>query len=263
MIIDTLLFNDEFDMLDIHLEITNHYVDRWIVLEADKTFSGLKKSFNLSNRIDQYNKRWNNRIEVVQLFLTPEQINLACETAMRKGFANSLSRCIPDDIVIHGDLDEIIDPDKWQLITSTLERENRPVSCGFDMYMYRLDQRADRGWKGSVVAKRHMFETPHDLYKGSKDIVKRKNRSHCTSINQSVGWHWTWMGNDTLIKNKVVSCIESQNKDPDRVLDAFKNLDTVSAINHKCTTHVVPTAYPKKVQQVLRKYPELWHNPPA
>ena len=43
MIVDTTLFNDEFDMLDIHLAITNHYVDRWIILEGNKTWSGISK----------------------------------------------------------------------------------------------------------------------------------------------------------------------------------------------------------------------------
>ena len=40
MIIDTTLFNNEFDMLDIHLSISENYVDRWIILEANKTLNG-------------------------------------------------------------------------------------------------------------------------------------------------------------------------------------------------------------------------------
>jgi beta-1,4-mannosyl-glycoprotein beta-1,4-N-acetylglucosaminyltransferase len=262
MIIDTLLFNDEFDMLDIHLAITSNYVDRWIVLEASRTFSGLEKPYHLSNNISRYQAIWGDRIQVIQLPLTAEEKNLICETKMRRGFASALKDCNSEDIIVHGDLDEIIDPNKWAKIVELMDKENRPVSCGFEMYMYKVDQRAERGWKGSVVARRRMFDTPHDLYKGDKEVVKRKNRSHCSSLNEPVGWHWTWMGNDALIKNKVVSCIEHQNKDPDQMLTAFKNLDTVSAINHKCVTHVVPTVYPEKVQQVLCKYPNFWHNPP-
>jgi mannose-6-phosphate isomerase-like protein (cupin superfamily) len=34
MIVDTFMFNNEFDMLDIRLAITEHYVDRWIILEG-------------------------------------------------------------------------------------------------------------------------------------------------------------------------------------------------------------------------------------
>lgn len=262
MIIDTLLFNNEFDMLDIHLAITDHYVDRWIVLEASRTFSGLEKPYYLSERIAEYNREWDNRIAVVQLPLTTEQTNLICETEMRRGFRSALSTCSADDIVIHGDLDEIIDPGHWNSIVELLNQHNQPVSCGMDMYMYRFDQRAERGWRGSVVSRRSMFDTPHDLYKGSMDVTKRKNREHCVGFRHSVGWHWTWIGDDELIKNKVISCIEHQTRDPNEMLDNFKRLDTVSAINHKCVTHVIPTVYPDSVQQVLKQYPQYWHNPP-
>ncbi|MFN9960951.1 MAG: hypothetical protein ACK55I_48340, partial [bacterium] len=110
-----------------------------------------------------------------------------------------LNKFQSSDIIIHGDLDEIIDPTKWSVILDLLELEKKPVSCSFEMYMYKFDQKASRNWKGSVVARRNMFETPHDLYKGHKEIIKRKHRGHCVSPNELVGWHWTWFGNDQLI----------------------------------------------------------------
>jgi hypothetical protein len=47
------------------------------------------------------------------------------------------------------------------------------------------------------------------------------------------------------------------------VLEAFKQLDTASAINHKCESHSVAVAYPDSVQRVLQKYPGYWNNPPV
>jgi hypothetical protein len=70
------------------------------------------------------------------------------------------------------------------------------------------------------------------------------------------------MGSDDLIRNKVVSCIETQHRDPEEMLAAFKRKDTISAINHKCTTHVVDVQYPEMVQAILKKYPSYWHNAP-
>ena len=261
MIIDTLLFNNEFDMLDIHLAITDQYVDRWVILEASRTFSGIPKPYNLLDNLARYQQRYGDRIQVVTLELTAEQTNLICETMMRQAIAPALAVYSAEDIIIHGDLDEIINPECWAEIVATMEKHDRPVSCGFEMYMYKFDQRAERGWKGSVVARRSMFDTPHELYKGAS--IKRKNRDHCVGINKPVGWHWTWMGSDDLIRNKVVSCIETQHRDPEEMLQAFKRKDTISAINHKATTHVVDTQYPKSVQAILKKYPSYWHNPPG
>ena len=100
----------------------------------------------------------------------------------------------------------------------------------------------------------------HELYKGNS--VKRKDRNHCVGLKTHVGWHWTWMGSDELIRNKVVSCIETQHRDPEEMLQAFKRKDTIAAINHKATTHVVDTRYPDAVQAILKRYPSYWHNPP-
>jgi hypothetical protein len=260
MIIDTTLFYNEFDMLDIHLAISSDYVDRWIILEASRTFSGIEKPYYLSENLDRYQRLWGDRIEVVRLPVEPHETNLICETKMRQGLAQSLACCDPQDIVIHGDLDEIIDPGAWSDIVLALVTQARPVSCGMEMYFYRLDQRAQRQWRGSVVAKKHMFHTPHDLYKGQS--IKRKDRSHCVSLDRTVGWHWTWMGDDQAIREKVVACIEHQNRDPEQVLAAFQNLDTQTAINHKCESHVVTTHYPPAVLKVLREYPRLWHHSP-
>ncbi len=263
MIIDTTLFNDEFTMLDIHLEITEQYVDRWIILEASRTFSGIPKPYNLYNNLDRYKEKYGDRIEVITLELDESQKNLVCETMMRKGFATALEKYDDEDIIIHGDLDEIIDPTKWDKIVALMDEHDKSVSCGFEMYLYRFDQKAGRGWKGSVVARKRMFETPHDLYKGSTEVQKRKTRSKSVSLTEPLGWHWTWMGDDELIKNKVVSCIESQYRDPEQVLNAFKNVDTISAINHKAASEIVVPTYPDCVLAVLKKYPSYWHNPPA
>jgi beta-1,4-mannosyl-glycoprotein beta-1,4-N-acetylglucosaminyltransferase len=261
MIIDTLLFNNEFDMLDIHLAITDQFVDRWVILEASRAFSGIPKPYYLTDNFAQYQSRYGDRIQVITLELEEHQTNLVCETMMRQAIAPALAALSAKDIVIHGDLDEIINPEYWAEIVATMDQHDRPVSCGFEMYMYKFDQRAERGWKGSVVARRSMFDTPHELYKG--DSIKRKNRNHCVGLKTHVGWHWTWMGSDDLIRNKVMSCIETQHRDPEEMLQAFKRKDTISAINHKATTHVVDTQYPESVQAILKRYPSYWHNPPG
>ena len=105
MVIDTFLFNDEFDMLDIHLAITDHYVDRWIVLEASRTFSGIPKPYNLTNNLARYQEKYPDRIQVVTLELNEDQTNLICETMMRQGLQPAIDQYSADDIVIHGDLD--------------------------------------------------------------------------------------------------------------------------------------------------------------
>lgn len=255
MIIDTFPFNDEFDMLAIRLAITDNYVDRWIISEGDRTFSGIQKPYHLSENLHRF-PLYRDRIEIVQLAIDADKINWQCENRMRSGLNSALDHCADDDVIIHGDLDEIIDPEHFADILTHMEQHQRPVTCTMDMYIYRFDQKADRRWGGSVVSKRAWFDDCQQLYKGVN--VKRKDRSHCVSLDRSVGWHWTWIGPDDRIRSKVQSCIESQHRDPDQVLNSFRNLDTAAAINHKCATYTVDTSYPISVQSVLARYPQYW-----
>lgn len=262
MIIDTFLFNNEFDMLDIHLEITNMYVDKWIVLEADRTLSGLPKEFHLQKNIGKYKEKYGDRFELLSIELEPNHPHASYyETGMRRGFKHKLDKFDKNDIIIHGDLDEIIDPTKWSAITDLLESADKPVTCTFDMYVYKFDQLSNRKWKGSVVAKRRMFDSPHDLYKGHMEIIKRKRRDHCVGLDQCVGWHWTWMGDDNLIKDKVDSLIEHRGRNPEEVLLAFKQVDSKKAINHKVDSQIVNPTYPDVVLNIIKKYKFYWHQP--
>jgi hypothetical protein len=261
MIIDTFLFNNEFDMLDIHLAISENYVDKWIVLEANKTLNGRDKPYNLFDASKKYKEKYGDRLEIITLDIPPDTCHQSYyETSMRRGFKNSLEKYADSDIIIHGDLDEIINPNKFKKIVDLMDQANKPVSCGLEMYMYKFDQKAERGWKGNVVARKHMFQTPHDLYKGSLEIAKRKNRDHCIGVDEPVGWHWTWMGSDEIIKNKVLSCIETDHRDPSEVLAAFKNADTKTAINHKAHSEIIDPVYPEEVMTVLKQYPSFWHK---
>lgn len=261
MIIDTFLFNNEFDMLDIHLAISENYVDKWIVLEANKTLNGRDKSYNLFDSSEKCKEKYGDRLEIVTLDIPPDTCHQSYyETSMRRGFKNSLEKYADSDIVIHGDLDEIINPAKFKKIVDLMDQANKPVSCGLEMYMYKFDQKAERGWKGNVVARKYMFQTPHDLYKGSLEITKRKNRDHCIGVDEPVGWHWTWMGSDEIIKNKVLSCIETEHRDPLEVLEAFKNTDTKFAINHKAHSEIINPVYPEEIMNVLKNYPSFWHK---
>lgn len=253
MIVDTFMFNDEFEMLDIRLEITKKYVDKWIILEGNKTWSGNSKSFLLQSQIERYNKKYGNKIDLITLEIPYDYKDWVCENYSRASLQIGIDRLNDNDIVIHSDLDEIINPEKFQVILNELESRNKPISCQLEMYVYSFNLKTLRNWNGPVIAKKSMFENPQRLYKGS--LHKRKDRAHCYHYPGLVGWHWTWIGNESRIKNKVISCIESQNRDPEQVLSSLKIGDTVSAINHKTVTEKIESSYPNVVDVILKKYP--------
>lgn len=256
MIIDTFMFNDEFEMLDLHLALTESYVDRWIILEGNRTWSGIAKPFHLTQNLSRY-ARYQDRITVIALDVPQGYVNWQCENHSRASLQQGIDQFGAEDIIIHGDLDEILNPELVPAIIETMDQNNKPVACVMEMFVYKFDQKLDRNWNGSIVARKRMFTNPQQLYKGAN--TKRKDRSHCVIFPGAAGWHWTWIGNDDRVRSKVLSCIESQHRDPEQVLGALKNLDAASAINHKCNNSYHAPQYPAAVMAVLQRYP-YWTN---
>jgi beta-1,4-mannosyl-glycoprotein beta-1,4-N-acetylglucosaminyltransferase len=258
MIIDTTLFNNEFDMLDIRLALTQHYVDRWVICEGNRTMSGRPKPYYLSENIERYAK-WGDRIRVVKLDVPESWTNWDIENGQRAALLEGYSDCNSEDIVMHSDLDEMINPELWNEIVALLNEHDKPITCTLDMFIYKFDQQVMRKWAGNVVARRRMFEEPCKLYKGLNAGVghaqKKKDRGHCVPYEKTAGWHWGWMGSDELLKTKAWSCIETQHRDADQMVESFRKLDAAAAINHKTPTQLVDPQYPAVVNQVLQQYP--------
>lgn len=258
MIVDTFLFNIEFDMLDLRIELTQDWVDRWVVCEANRTLSGQPKPYRLTEARQRY-AHLGSRLKIIQLDVPETWSSWDIENGQRSALLPGYQDCNDNDIIMHSDLDEILDPTKVPALLLQLENEDRPVSCTLDMYMYRLDRRLNRSWAGNVIAKKRHFQDPCKLYKGLGSGVgnakKKKDRSHCAWSDGNVGWHWGWMGNEEAIKTKVASCIETSHRDADAIYDLLEAGDTAGAINHKCATQIVEPNYPPAVMDIVKKYP--------
>lgn len=259
MIVDTTLFNNEFDMLDIRLALTQGWVDRWIICEANRTLSGKPKPWHLKDNLDRY-RPYLDRLQVISIDVPENWTNWDIENGQRALIRSAYDDCDDDAIVMHSDLDEILNPDCVGELLEFLNEHDRPVTCSLDFFLYRFDLQVDRKWKGNVLAKKRHFQDPCTLYKGVEAGIghaqKRKNRRHCVGLDRQVGWHWGWIGNDTQILNKVTSCIETQQRDANQILEDLRRGDTATAINHKCSTRWVPDpGYPKAVYDVIKQYP--------
>jgi beta-1,4-mannosyl-glycoprotein beta-1,4-N-acetylglucosaminyltransferase len=259
MIVDTTLFNNEFDMLDIRIALTEDWVDRWIICEGNRTMSGRPKPYHLSDNLDRY-RHLSDRLRVIRLDIPESWSNWDIENGQRAALLPGYADCAPDDVIMHSDLDEILNPDLAQEIVELCRSEDRPITCTLAMYLCRFDQKLQRTWAGNVIALKRHFDDPCHLYKGLAAGVghaqKRKDRSHCQWYPNLAGWHWGWMGNDDVLRTKIVSCIETQHRDTEAMLNLLNIGDTGNAINQKCVTEYdADPGYPPKVAAVLQRYP--------
>lgn len=260
MIVDTTLFNNEFHLLDLRIELSKNYVDRWVICEGNRTLSGKPKPYYLSENIKRY-EYLGNRLKVVKLDIPETWTNWDIENGQRAALLPGYADCAADDIIMHSDLDENLNPELFPQIVNFLNEHNKPVTCTLDFYIYKFDQKVNRKWAGNVIARKNMFKDPCELYKGLQAGVghaqKKKNRDHCISFpNDTAGWHWGWMGDDANLKYKAESCIETQNKDTTKMLEHFHAGNTGDAINGKTiTAYCENPGYPDSVEKILRQYP--------
>mgnify|MGYP001616203439 FL=1 len=214
MIIDCFTFNGENAILKLHLSILGDYVDKFIIVEANKTFTGLPKPYYLI-RDYRYFKPWWNKIEHYQMndwddvALWREAINSpntvgADHWAREYYIKESIHKVFKaakiqdNDTLFIGDVDEIIDPH------THLESET-PIKAKLRVYSYWLNNRSNEQFWGTLIAQ----------YKDIKDKCLNDLRSDKSlySKGEFLGWHFTNIGGTEEIRRKLNSSytVESYN----------------------------------------------------
>lgn len=199
-----MTFNGEKDILRLHLSILDNYVDKFIIVEANKTFSGHDKPLYFF-RDQRYFKQWWKKIDyyVVNDWDDPEIWQQAIESPNTKGAqhwkrefyikesihkALKASKVQDDDTLFIGDVDELIDP-------SAHYESAVPFKAKLRVYTYYLNNESSEQFHGTLVAQ----------YKDVKNKCLNHMRSN-TKLNSKgphLGWHFTSQGGLKELERKI------------------------------------------------------------
>lgn len=203
MIYDIFTYNGEREILKLHLSILNDYVDKFIIVEANKTFSGADKSLYFF-RDQRYFKPWWKKISyyVVNDWDDPELWQQAIESPNTKGASHwkrefyikeSIHKALkenkvqPEDTLFIGDVDEIIDP----LVAF---EGDTPLKAKLRVFAYQLNNESSEKFHGTLIAQ-------------YKDI-QGKCLNHLRSdkklySDEFLGWHFTSIGGLKEVQRKL------------------------------------------------------------
>jgi len=203
-VISVMTFNGENSILRLHLGILADYVDKFIILEANKTFTGKDKILYFA-RDERFFKPWLHKIEYYPMTQWDDTRiwEMAVNSPNTKGaehwkrefyIKESIQKVLQfyhikdDDIVIVGDVDEIIDP------TVHFESET-PIKAKLRVYSYFLNNRSNEVFYGPLIAQ----------YKDIKGQCLNHIRSDTSlySGDQDLGWHFTSMGGIDEVMRKL------------------------------------------------------------
>ncbi len=234
-IIDSFLFFQELDLLEIRLNYLDPYVDEFVIVEACQTFTGKEKEFVFEQnkerfkqflpkikyyKIEDSHNDYESIIKYLSVFedeshkrvlsilenhshYPKSQIHWVLDTYHRECLHLILDRVASDDdIVFISDLDEI--PSKETFNQENIEKYlASPVVFQQEEFRYFLNYYKDSDWLGTIAAKyslicNYSFNT---LRMDSKEIRSLVNKDSL----KNAGFHFTSCGGIEMIKAKIES----------------------------------------------------------
>ncbi len=227
MIIDSFLFFQELDLLEIRLNYLYEYIDKFVIIESCQTFNGKKKKFNFEYHKNRF-KKFSNKIiyyKINDFHNTPEELYqyLSSHKYSKKRFISRLMEshhhynrkqlwwvldsyhrecihlalrkiCNANDLVIFSDLDEIPSLKVFDLIKKN-KKLVFPLVCEQYEFKYYLNSLHNLKWLGSIISPYSYLET--------KSLNLMRKESHRFKKINNAGYHFTSLGGEKLLKSKI------------------------------------------------------------
>ena len=278
-IYDCFNFFNELDILELRLNILYDTVDFFIIVESNLTHSGQNKPFYFEQNKDRFSK-FLDKIISYKIYDNPSDfVNLPntedIELQKIYGFMKTTKRfnpyfqgdygrdyfqkesvrrplvnCEENDIIIISDADEIPDPKLLKQLDK-LDLNNTIYSLNQTMYYFYLNVLKENEWCGSKMG----------LYKNMKKYSFNEIRgdSSLSSIIHKAGWHFSFMGGEEMVKNKMLS-YSARDMVDHNVLSKIKlnmenNMDPY--FRHALSKVEIDDSYPQYILDNLEKYKDM------
>jgi len=205
LVVDTFPFNNELDHLRCRLEEMDSAVDFFVAVEADVDHQDHPKPFHLTENLDQF-AEWSDKLIVVKATGLPTAQDdpdpWARELSQREYLFEALQtinarrELTPDDIVLHGDLDEICRP----LHVRNVRPRDQFITFEQRLHCFAVDWLHPEPWGGTVAATLRGFAGL-----GKWPFQKLRNTRNANVSLQDAGWHLSWLGGQEVALAKLGS----------------------------------------------------------
>lgn len=198
MVVDIFTYNGEAEMLDLHLNILAEYVDKFVIVESTKTFTGKDKKLyypevmlhytNLPIRYYVVDEDDEDLWELAKK--SPNTLGAEHwkrEFVQKESIKKAINDFSDDTLCFIGDVDEIWRP-------NILLEDNLPKKLKLDVSTYFVNNRSTEQFWGTFVC--------------TYGFLKDKCINHLRSSTEfrtadSYGWHFTSMGGIEEFKRKL------------------------------------------------------------
>jgi len=193
MIVDTFMFYNELDVLELRLLVLDEYVDLFVLVESEVNHAGGRKELFFKNNLERFSK-WLPKIKhiIVTAEESPKDDNPWCrEKYQRMCILRGLDDVPESSIIMLSDLDEIPD----MKIIPFEKLPHMVISVHMWMFEYSFAHLfTGEPWFGTVI-------TTYEIFKTYDPNYFRDNRWKFPVI-KFAGWHLSSFGNAAHIALK-------------------------------------------------------------
>lgn len=204
-IYDTFLLGSgpqDLDVLECRLtELEHAPIHKHVIVEGDQTFTGTEKPFYFLYAMKRF-ERWADRIRYLPIRPKTTTAGIipgdawAREAYSREMVRAGLLDAEPNDLILHGDCDEIINP----AVVPYLERvRNEPRKLSLRLHSFAVDWQHVERWHAPSVARFGMVDNFTQLRERPWPLLDG------TPYELLHGWHLSWMGGPDAMRTKLYS----------------------------------------------------------
>lgn len=179
MIIDCFTYFNEEKLLFSRIAYLKDVVDRFVIVEGDRTFQGTPKE----SRLPVFDRETIRHI-IVPLSATPK-FSFQNEYAQRNAIMKGLFDASPDDLILIGDVDEIPNKDAIIEVAQPHAYLQKYYKYRRDLRVYNKTQNKPEQWRGTVALPFKQITSPQDV----------RDKKWIYPVTFNGGWHLSWMDN--------------------------------------------------------------------
>lgn len=250
MKVDCFIFFNELDVLKIRFEELYDVVDRFVLVESDKTFRGQPKPYYFEENKEHYTKYLDKIVHIKLVDTNDYGVDEHHEPWEREYWQRNqvmqgLNDCSPDDIIILSDVDEI-------------PRRNIIRDLSFDF----IESIELTGFSYSINMHDCGFYTIKAVKYSHIDSPQNIRTTPPNSIVKNGGWHFSSLGDEYHISHKLKSFAHWELDIPERTDPAKikqRMLDGVDIIGdgHRYMKLEIDETWPEEIKnnrEYWRKY---------
>jgi beta-1,4-mannosyl-glycoprotein beta-1,4-N-acetylglucosaminyltransferase len=259
-IIDNFLFSNEYDVLELKLETMYDYVDEFIVVESDATFTNLTKEYNFEKNKERYS-RWLDKITYIKVS-SPKHTNAwDNEFWSRDQFKLGWNNIQSGDILIISDCDEIIRPETLEFIRNSDYNYYGLMAPIFNFKANYLNTENEYTvWPVAYRYKEGINYIPSLMRRTANEQFIFRNRTDKSILVHHAAWHFSSYGNNEFIKNKLQSFSHTElnipkyvdNIDVDKFIEESNN--HINQNSGKWKKVILDNYFPKPILNNKEKY---------